>query len=89
MTTLRRPWRRNSGANICRGEFIAIFDVDHEARRDFLTKTPSYLADPEVAFVQTPQVFYDIDSFNRRTLAAECGTSNRITARPAAMRRNC
>jgi len=48
------------------GEFIAIFDADHAARKDFLTKTLGYFADPEVAFVQTPQDFYNVDSFNHR-----------------------
>jgi cellulose synthase (UDP-forming) len=48
------------------GEFIAIFDADHAARKDFLDKTLGYFVDPTVAFVQTPQDFYNVDSFNHR-----------------------
>jgi cellulose synthase (UDP-forming) len=48
------------------GEFIAIFDADHAPRRDFLVKTLGYFQDERVAFVQTPQDFFNIDSFNHR-----------------------
>ncbi|WP_316157609.1 glycosyltransferase [Cupriavidus sp. BIC8F] len=49
-----------------RGEFVAIFDTDHAPRKDFLSKTLGYFRDPEVAFVQTPQDFYNIDAFSHR-----------------------
>jgi cellulose synthase (UDP-forming) len=48
------------------GEFIAIFDADHAARKDFLAKVIGFFADPRVAFVQTPQDFYNVDSFSHR-----------------------
>ncbi|WP_232431505.1 glycosyltransferase [Cupriavidus sp. UYPR2.512] len=48
------------------GEFIAIFDADHAPRKDFLVKTLGYFKDAGVAFVQTPQDFFNIDSFNHR-----------------------
>jgi cellulose synthase (UDP-forming) len=48
-------------------ELIATFDADHAPRRDFLLKTLGYFADPEVAFVQTPQDFYNLDSYQNRT----------------------
>ncbi|KGV95437.1 glycosyl transferase 2 family protein [Burkholderia pseudomallei ABCPW 30] len=48
------------------GEFVAIFDADHAPRKDFLKKTLGYFEDPTVAFVQTPQDFYNTDSFNHR-----------------------
>jgi len=48
-------------------DLIATFDADHAPRRDFLLKTLGYFADPAVAFVQTPQDFYNLDSFQNRT----------------------
>lgn len=48
-------------------DFIATFDADHAPRRDFLTRTLGYFADETVAFVQTPQDFYNLDSFQNRT----------------------
>ena len=47
-------------------EFIAIFDADHAPRRNFLTATLGYFRDPAVAFVQTPQDFFNLDSFQHR-----------------------
>lgn len=48
-------------------DLIATFDADHAPRRDFLLKTLGYFADAQVAFVQTPQDFYNLDSFQNRT----------------------
>ena len=48
------------------GEFIAIFDADHAPQRHFLERTLGYFADDRVAFVQTPQDFYNLDSFQHR-----------------------
>ncbi len=45
------------------GDFIAIFDADHVPQPDFLDKTLGYFKDEKVAFVQTPQEFYNVDSF--------------------------
>lgn len=50
-----------------RADFIATFDADHAPRRDFLQKTLGFFADERVAFVQTPQDFYNLDSFQNRT----------------------
>lgn len=49
-----------------KGEFICIFDADHCPQRNFITNTIGYLADDNVAFVQTPQDFYNLDSFQHR-----------------------
>jgi cellulose synthase (UDP-forming) len=46
--------------------FIAIFDCDHAPSPEFLERTLGYFADPRVAFVQTPQDFYNVDSFQHR-----------------------
>ena len=48
------------------GELIAIFDCDHAPRRDFLTRTLGYFNDERVAFVQTPQDFFNLDSYQHR-----------------------
>jgi len=48
------------------GELIAIFDADHAPRRDFLAKTLGYFENKRVAFVQTPQDFYNLDSYQHR-----------------------
>ncbi len=48
------------------GEFIAIFDADHAPKSTFLLRTLGYLTDPKVAFVQTPQDFYNLDSYQHR-----------------------
>jgi cellulose synthase (UDP-forming) len=52
------------------GAFIAVFDADHAPRHDFLTKTLGYFRNPRVAFVQTPQDFYNLDSYQHRWGAA-------------------
>jgi cellulose synthase (UDP-forming) len=44
-------------------EIIAILDADHVASRDLLRNTLGYFVDPRVALVQTPQDFYNDDSF--------------------------
>ncbi|AOJ11971.1 glycosyltransferase [Burkholderia mayonis] len=56
----------NHALSHSQGEFVAIFDADHAPRKDFLTCTLGYFRDPAVAFVQTPQDFYNTDSFNHR-----------------------
>jgi cellulose synthase (UDP-forming) len=48
------------------GQFIAIFDADHAPKRTFLTRTLGFFSDRKVAFVQTPQDFYNLDSFQHR-----------------------
>ena len=47
-------------------EFIAIFDADHAPAPTFLEQTLGFFSDQRVAFVQTPQDFYNLDSFQHR-----------------------
>jgi len=47
-------------------DFIAIFDADHAPAPTFLRETLGYFSDERVAFVQTPQDFYNLDSFQHR-----------------------
>lgn len=51
------------------GEYIAIFDADHAPKSTFLIRTLGYFVDPKVAFVQTPQDFYNLDSYQHRVRA--------------------
>ena len=44
-------------------DLVAILDADHVASPDFLVHTLGYFADPAIAVVQTPQDFYNQDSF--------------------------
>jgi cellulose synthase (UDP-forming) len=56
----------NNALKYSTGELIAIFDADHAPRRDFLAKTLGYFENRKVAFVQTPQDFYNLDSYQHR-----------------------
>ncbi len=44
-------------------DLVAVLDADHIAGPGFLTHTLGYFTDPRVALVQTPQDFYNLDSF--------------------------
>jgi cellulose synthase (UDP-forming) len=52
-------------------DLVAILDADHVASPDFLVRTLGYFSDPKVALVQTPQDFYNVDSFEHDGTAAE------------------
>jgi len=47
-------------------EFIAIFDADHVPMPEFLHRTLGYFQDERVAFVQTSEDFYNVDSYQHR-----------------------
>jgi len=47
-------------------DFVAVFDADHVPNRDFLIRTLGFFQDENVAFVQTPQDFYNLDSYQHR-----------------------
>ena len=47
------------------GEFLAIFDVDHVPTGSFLNDTVGFFQDEQVAFVQTPHHFYNLDVFQK------------------------
>ena len=53
----------NHALGLIDAEFIAVLDADHVAEPDFLVRTLGYFDDPRVALVQTPQEFYNTDSF--------------------------
>jgi len=56
----------NNALKHCKAEFIALFDCDHAPAPEFLERTLGYFADQKVAFVQTPQDYFNIDSFQHR-----------------------
>jgi cellulose synthase (UDP-forming) len=70
---LRRSNRRhakagnlNYGLEHSTAEFIAVFDADHAPLPHFLDRLLGYFEDEKVGFVQAPQEFYNIDSFQHR-----------------------
>jgi cellulose synthase (UDP-forming) len=54
-----------------RGDLVVVLDADHLVRAEFLERLVGYFADPSVALVQTPQVFYNVDSFQHHLRAGE------------------
>lgn len=56
----------NNALKQSQADFIVVFDSDHAPHKNFLTNTLGYFRDPEVAFVQTPQDFYNLDSYQHR-----------------------
>ena len=53
----------NFGLMHSTAEFIAIFDADHVPLPHFIDRLIGYFRDENVALVQVPQEFYNIDSF--------------------------
>ena len=49
-------------------ELLLVLDADHVASPDFIPKVARYFDDPKVAVVQTPQDFYNQDSFEHEML---------------------
>lgn len=45
-----------------RGELVLVLDADHVAHPSMLERLVPHLADPDVAFVQVPQVYYNVGS---------------------------
>jgi cellulose synthase (UDP-forming) len=53
----------NNGLQYSKAEFIAIFDADHIPQINFLDRLLSYFDNPKISFVQTPQDFFNLDSY--------------------------
>ncbi len=53
----------NNALDLTDGELVVIFDADHVAQRNFLTRLVGYFVDERLAFVQTPHSYYNFDSF--------------------------
>ena len=58
-------------------DLVAVLDADHIARPDFLRNTIGYFDDPELALVQTPQDFYNLDSFEHQVRAGRSSSTSR------------
>jgi len=56
----------NHALSVTDGDFITIFDADYVPQPDFLDRTLGYFVSKQVAFVQTPQNYYNVDSFSTR-----------------------
>lgn len=56
----------NNALKYTDGDFIAIFDADFIPQRNFLTELLGYFNDPKMALVQTPQQYYNLNSFQHR-----------------------
>lgn len=65
----------NHALGIIDAELIGVLDADHVASPDFLVHTLGYFEDPGVALVQTPQEFYNVESFEH-----EAGGTTRALA---------
>lgn len=50
------------------GDIIAVFDADFIPAPDFINRLIGYFDNPEMAIVQTPQKYYNEDSFQHRKL---------------------
>ena len=53
----------NHALGLLEADLIAVLDADHVPTRNFLINTLGYFDDPRVALVQTPQSFYNLESF--------------------------
>ena len=58
----------NAALEVVEADLVAVLDADHVATPGFLTNTLAYFDDPRVAVVQTPQDFYNLDSFEHEAL---------------------
>jgi cellulose synthase (UDP-forming) len=53
----------NHALGVIEADVMAVLDADHVALPDLFRNTLGHFDDPAVAFVQTPQDFYNVDSF--------------------------
>lgn len=53
----------NNALKIIDGDLFAVLDADMLPKPDFLKRTVGYFVDRQVAFVQTPQVYYNQDMY--------------------------
>jgi cellulose synthase (UDP-forming) len=57
----------NYGLGFTDAQLLLVLDADHIASPAFLARTVGYFDDPGVAYVQTPQAFYNTDSIMFRS----------------------
>jgi len=56
----------NYGLLHSNADFVICLDADHVAQANFIERTLGYFRDDRLAIVQTPQVFYNVTSFQHR-----------------------
>lgn len=61
--THRKAGNLNHALEVVDADFVVTLDADHVPAPDFVEKTLPYFADERVALVQTPQDFYNVNSF--------------------------
>ena len=61
----------NHALTVVEADLIAVLDADHVADADFLVRTVGYFDDPGLALVQTPQEFYNHDSFEHEAVTGD------------------
>ncbi len=61
-----KPGNLNNALKHSTADFIAVIDCDHIAQRNYLHTLLGYFTDPDVAFVQAPQDYYNITAFQYR-----------------------
>ena len=57
----------NNALRNTHGEFVVLLDADHVPTPNLIEETIGFFADEKVAAVQTPQDFYNLDSFQHET----------------------
>ncbi|MDO5092984.1 MAG: glycosyltransferase [Propionibacteriaceae bacterium] len=56
----------NNALSLAKAEFFVIFDADFVAKPEFLVETIPFMEDPNVAFVQAPQVYGNLNNIVSR-----------------------
>src|SRR3989344_1340406 len=64
--TYAKAGNLNFGLKYSTSDFIITVDCDHVPQPNFIERTLGYFRDPKLAFIQTPQVFYNPDSIQHR-----------------------
>ncbi|WIN00171.1 glycosyltransferase [Actinoplanes oblitus] len=63
----------NHGLRVTDAEFVVTLDADHIPLPEFIERTLGYFDDPDVAVVQSPQSFYNTESFTFRRRHGRAG----------------
>jgi cellulose synthase (UDP-forming) len=59
----------NNALQHTRGELVAVLDADFRPEREFLTRLAAFFNDEKVAVAQSPQHYYNTDSFQHRRIS--------------------
>ena len=56
----------NNGLNYSSADYLVCLDSDHVPQMNIIERMIGYFSDPEIAFIQSPQTFYNSDSVQFR-----------------------